>query len=251
MAALLRVSVIVPCYNEEHRLDGEALRSFRLAAGEVTFCLVDDGSRDRTLEILRSLETSDPGRFHVLALAQNSGKAEAVRRGILEAIDRGTDVVGFWDADLATPLSEIDPLLSTFELRPEIEMVFASRVRLLGRDIDRRALRHYLGRVGATLISLTLGLAVYDTQCGAKLFRATPKTRALFERRFISRWIFDVEIIARYIETHGHAAAAAAIYEYPIRVWHDVRGSKIRSTDFLRALGDLWKIGRAYRMDKE
>ena len=125
-------------------------------------------------------------------------------------------------------------------------MVFGARVRLLGRDIQRHASRHYIGRVGATLISQSLGLAVYDTQCGAKLFRVNDTIRAIFAKPFLSRWIFDVEIIARFIQLRGRDAAAKAICELPITTWHDVAGSKVKSRDFLRALRDLWKIRRAY-----
>ena len=68
----------------------------------------------------------------------------------------------------------------------------------------------------------------------------------LFAAPFVSRWIFDVEIIARLVQRIGRDAAARAIYELPLTEWHDVKGSKVRGGDFLRALGDLWKIHRAY-----
>ena len=70
--------------------------------------------------------------------------------------------------------------------------------------------------------------------------------RAIFATPFLSRWIFDVEIIARYIQERGRPRAAKAIYELPITTWHDVKGSKVTSGDFLKALSDLWKIHRAY-----
>jgi hypothetical protein len=159
----------------------------------------------------------------------------------------GAEITGFWDADLATPLFELPAFLEIFEQRPEIAMVFGARVRLLGREISRHASRHYLGRFGATLISQTLGLAVYDTQCGAKLFRAGDALRDVFAQPFLSRWIFDVEILARFVRMQGRDAVAREVYEYPVRVWHDVKGSKVKSTDFIRALRDLWKIRRAYR----
>ncbi|HEV7765994.1 MAG TPA: glycosyltransferase [Thermoanaerobaculia bacterium] len=244
-----RLILVVPCFNEEQRLPVDELRNFRIDGVRLEILLVDDGSSDGTLRLLESLSAQDPERFSVLALEQNSGKAEGVRRGIVAAIDRNPDLVGFWDADLATPLSEIPGFLDVFATRPEIDMVFAARVRLLGRSISRNPARHYFGRVGATLISQSLGLAVYDTQCGAKLFRATDDMRTIFRDPFLSRWIFDVEIIARLVRHRGRDAASRAIYELPINAWHDVKGSKVKSTDFGRALKDLWRIHRAYRRE--
>lgn len=239
--------LVVPCYDEAARLDCQAFRNFSLPDHRVEFLFVDDGSRDATLAVLQGLAAEDPVRFSFLALAQNSGKAEAVRQGMLAAMDRKPDLTGFWDADLATPLDELPGFLEVFGNRLEIAMVFGARVRLLGRSISRRASRHYVGRVGATLISSSLGLAVYDTQCGAKLFRATGDLRDVFSRPFRSRWIFDVEIIARFVKRWGREVAARSIYELPITRWHDVKGSKVKGRDFLRALRDLWKIHRAYR----
>jgi dolichyl-phosphate beta-glucosyltransferase len=242
--------VVIPCYNEEHRLPVDELRRFALDGVRVELLFVNDGSTDGTARLLESLVAEDPSRYSLLNLERNGGKAEAVRRGMLAAIERRPDLFGFWDADLATPLSEVPGFLDVFAARPEIEMVFAARVRLLGRSISRNPARHYFGRVGATLISQSLGLAVYDTQCGAKLFRWSASMQELFAAPFLSRWIFDVEIIARFLRQRGRDAAARAIYELPIQVWHDVKGSKVRSTDFLRALKDLVRIRRAYRRDR-
>lgn len=243
----MNLILVIPCYNEERRLPADELRRFALEGITIEILLVNDGSRDGTLGLLESLQAEHPSRFSVLNLERNSGKAEAVRRGMLAAMARRPDLVGFWDADLATPLTELKDFIAIFGMRPEIEMVFAARVRLLGRSISRNPRRHYVGRVGATLISSSLGLAVYDTQCGAKLFRVSDGMREIFAEPFLSRWIFDVEIIARFVRQRGRDAAARGIYELPIKAWHDVKGSKVKSTDFLRALKDLWKIHRAYR----
>lgn len=242
--------VVVPCFNEEHRLPVDGFRRFQMEGQRVEFLFVNDGSTDRTRQLLEQLVADDPERFSLLDLDRNRGKAEAVRRGMIAAFERRPDFAGFWDADLATPLGEIPTFIEVFETRPEVDLVFAARVRLLGRSISRNPGRHYFGRVGATLISSSLGLAVYDTQCGAKLFRTEDAIAALFAEPFISRWIFDVEIIARLVKQRGRDAAARAIYELPIRVWHDVQGSKVRSTDFFRALRDLVKIRRAYRLKR-
>jgi dolichyl-phosphate beta-glucosyltransferase len=246
--APVQAVIVVPCFNEEHRLRTEEFRSFTMAPHRVDFCFVNDGSTDGTLRVLNALRDTDPSRFSVVDLEKNSGKAEAVRRGILSIAGRDADVTGFWDADLATPLSELAGFIGILETRPEIEMVFGARVRLLGREISRNPARHYFGRMGATLISSTLGLAVYDTQCGAKIFRIDEALKDVFSRPFLSRWIFDVEVIARYVQLWGRDRAARAIYEYPVLTWRDVRGSKVKSHDFVRALRDLWKIRRAYRL---
>lgn len=243
----MHLVLVIPCYNEQDRLPSEELRSFRFEHGRLEIILVDDGSTDGTRSVLQALAEADPARFSVLSLAQNSGKAEAVRLGMLAAMERNPDLAGFWDADLSTPLSELGSFTEVFAERAEVEMVFAARVRLLGRSISRNPARHYVGRVGATLISSSLGLAVYDTQCGAKLFRVNDRLRELFASPFLSRWIFDVEIIARLVRQRGRDAAARAIYELPLTVWHDVRGSKVRAADFARSLRDLWNIHRAYR----
>ncbi|HEY6843032.1 MAG TPA: glycosyltransferase [Thermoanaerobaculia bacterium] len=237
---MARVTLVIPCYNEEKRLNTVAFREFRLPHDALEFLFVNDGSTDQTLQVVQSL----PGR--VLNLEKNSGKAEAVRRGFLEAMNGKPDLIGFWDADLATPFAELAGFLNVLANRPEIQMVFGARVRLLGREISRHPSRHYIGRIGATLISSSLGLAVYDTQCGAKVFRTSDTLRDVFSTPFLSRWIFDVEIIARFVQRWGRDRVARALYEYPVMQWHDVKGSKVKSRDFLRALGDLWKIRRAY-----
>lgn len=247
---------MVPCYNEERRLDPDAFRRFvddpdpRLA--RVRFLLVDDGSRDRTIDVIRALERDRPDRFRALQLARNSGKAEAVRRGMTRAIRTGEDgapipeVVGYWDADLAAPLDAIPDLLDILARDPRAKIVLGARVRLLGRDIDRKPHRHYLGRVFATLASLVLRLPVYDTQCGAKLFRVDDRLRAALDEPFRSRWIFDVELLARLARGRVPELVREA-REFPLRRWRDVRGSNVRPTDFLKAAWELCGIARRYR----
>lgn len=241
--------IVVPCYNEAERLPVERFRRYVAETEGIRFLFVDDGSRDRTLEVLRRLEADRPDVFGVLALPRNGGKAEAVRRGILVGLEAGARYVGFWDADLSTPLEAIADLRAVLEEKPEIEAVFGSRVQLLGRCIERHAWRHYLGRVFATAASLALRLRVYDTQCGAKLFRATDRLAELFRDPFRARWIFDVELIARLIRQRRGTTlpgAASVIYEFPLSEWRDVPGSKLKPRDFIRAALDLAVIYHAY-----
>ena len=234
--------IVVPCYNEAQRLPLAAFQDF-LNHSTIHLVFVDDGSRDHTAQVLENLRDSHPDRVTVLQLKTNQGKAEAVRHGINFALDHNVEFTGYWDADLATPLDAIPRFLAVFEDRPALDMVFGSRVKLLGRKVHRRPMRHYLGRVFATVVSTMLHLPIYDTQCGAKIFRVGPETSSLFADPFLTRWVFDVEILARFIRKCGSAAIAAGhIYEYPLEEWEDVAGSKVKPSDFLTALGDLARI---------
>jgi glycosyltransferase involved in cell wall biosynthesis len=242
-----RIALVVPCYNEEKRLDAAALRGATLPGHELELVLVDDGSRDGTRALLESIARDRPGA-NVLALEKNSGKAEAVRRGVLDALGRRPAAVGFWDADLATPLSELPAFVAVLDQQPQVDVVIGSRVKLMGRVIERQTWRHYAGRLFATAASLALDLPVYDTQCGAKLFRATPLLARVFERPFLSRWVFDVEIIARFMASDplGAEHVATSLVELPLQTWIDVRGSKLKASDFARAAMDLAMIRRTY-----
>jgi hypothetical protein len=165
-------------------------------------------------------------------------------------MDDQPELVGFWDADLATPLETILEFLWQFEDDPRLQVVLGSRVKLLGRQIDRRAMRHYLGRVFATAASMLLSLPVYDTQCGAKMFRVSSLARRMFAEPFHSRWFFDVELLARLIgaSADGPFPVEELVHEFPLMQWRDVPGTKLRSKDFVRALVDLgylaWLYGR-------
>lgn len=244
-----RVLLVVPCYNEANRLDAGAFARFAATHNGYGILFVDDGSRDATLELLQRLASSHPQAFAVLPLPRNVGKAEAVRQGVLAAAAAGPEYIGYWDADLATPLDIAPEFVRLLDEQPHLDLVTGARVQLLGRSIRRRAARHYTGRVFATAVSLLLRMAVYDTQCGAKLFRWAPAMRSAFADPFLSRWVFDVEIIARmkaFRQSKGLAPAAGAIYEFPLPRWHDVAGSKLRPSDYVRAARDLARIWRRY-----
>ncbi len=182
-----RVALVIPCYNEQTRLSVPEFQEVHLASGRLELVFVDDGSKDGTRSVIERIRGARPEDVRVVVYDENQGKAEAVRRGVLEAIRTQPDAVGYWDADLATPLAELQNFVSILENQPDVDVVLGARVKLMGRDISRRAWRHYAGRVFATAASVTIGLPVYDTQCGAKLFRMTSRLPNVFERPFVSR----------------------------------------------------------------
>jgi len=241
------IAWVVPCFNEAGRLDKGALLALADQPA-MSIVFVDDGSTDATLPRLREMEAERPDRISVLALPDNRGKAEAIRQGILRTLEGSADAVGFADADLATPPAELLRLADLIRTG-EHDVVFGSRVQLLGRTIQRRHLRHYVGRVFATCASLALGLPVYDTQCGAKLFRRSETLRAAMATPFKSRWAFDVELLGRLVRPGRGATGMALdrIWEEPLRAWTDVDGSKVSAAAGLRATFDLVSIAWALR----
>jgi len=239
--------LVVPCYNEAQRLDGPAFLAFA-RAGHARLLFVDDGSRDATGEALRGLQAEVPGAIEVLSLEANRGKAEAVRRGLEQALGAGAAIVGYADADLSTPLDEVAHLVEVVERGPA-QVALGSRVARMGANIVRRPVRHYLGRVFATAASWVLGAVVYDTQCGAKCFRATPALRAAVAAPFLSRWAFDVELLGRLLAGAPGVPPLdrEAFVEVPLRHWRDVAGSKLRTRAMAGALVDLVRIRRDLR----
>jgi putative flippase GtrA len=163
-------------------------------------------------------------------------------------MDLGAEYAGYFDADLATPLEFSAEFVETLDKHPDLDFVIGARVALLGRTITRKASRHYIGRLFATAASLVLALPVYDTQCGAKLLRVTERSRSLFEKPFGSRWIFDVELFARYLSVYG---SRDGLYELPLMRWTDVGESKVKWHDFMRAGAEMAAIYRAYGIKRD
>ncbi len=240
------VCLVIPCYNEERRLKGGDLLAFLKAHKSSAVCLVNDGSSDGTAHVLEGLREQNSAQILVLSLARNGGKAEAVRQGVLLASStRRFAVVGYWDADLSTPLGELEGILGVLKVNPGCQLAIGSRVKRLGSDIKRRAVRHVLGRIFSTFSSALLQLPVYDSQCGAKVFRSD-LAEVLFRDPFVSKWIFDVEILARLRNHLGKDRALDAVIEVPLKAWKDVAGSKLGLLQMLKVPVDLLKIRSHY-----
>lgn len=239
----MKTVIVIPCYNESKRLPQDTILHYAKSHPDTAFLFANDGSKDNTLDVLKLL-CDKHENLHVLDIQPNGGKAEAVRKGTLHALlGLKPDYVAFWDADLATPLNEIDHFVAWMDKGYDI--VTGLRLMRLGAKVHRKKMRHYLGRCFATCASMVLRLPVYDTQCGAKMFRSEV-IESLFTQPFITHWLFDVEIFARYARTYGNKNATEKIYELPLFQWEDVAGSQLKSRDFFKAPLELMKIKRTY-----
>lgn len=243
------ILLVIPCYNEVDRLPIKHFDAFAAQYDDIGFLFVNDGSTDATQTVIDDLVNRNPSSFSSVKLDRNRGKAEAVRSGILEAIKWNPRYVGFWDADLSTPLEEVVRFADLYRDMPDKIMLAGSRVKLMGRCIERRVTRHYLGRIFATAVSVLLDIRMYDTQCGAKLFRCTPLLEPLFETRFHSKWLFDIELVLRIRQAiaPGNGQIESRIYEVPLNAWRDVSGSKIGYLYFIWAVFDLLALRLRYR----
>lgn len=242
-------ALVIPCYNEETRLDDGPILQLA-ATSTLSIVLVDDGSRDGTFARLSRLAAAHPEAITALKLPKNVGKGEATRAGLLACIDGGAKVVGFADADFATPPAEILRLLEALLAHDSAEpcdVVLGSRVARLGAKISRSPVRHGLGRVFATFSTLALGAQVYDTQCGAKWFRVGEPLVAALSRPFRSRWAFDLELLLRLVGRIDQPAPVLSldrIVEVPLESWADVGGSKLRVTGMASALLEVLDLLR-------
>lgn len=225
-----RIAIIVPCFNEEHRFPIQYWREIVRTENEVKFLFIDDGSSDRTFEILQEVCTGTSSR--VLKSANNRGKGNAIHKGFLEALEMHPDieVLGFLDSDGAFSIKDIFRLVD-IAIQPQhslvalpIDAVISSRVSLSGREINRKLSRHYLGRLVATLLTRKWTDSPYDTQSGYKLFINSKSFREAIKSDFSTRWFVDIELLTRIgINNKG----ILNIWEEPLLYWNDVAGSKL------------------------
>ena len=239
------VILVIPCYNEEKRLDLDAYIAFLKKNPDFFILFVDDGSRDKTKSVLDS-PGMDADNYSIIQLENNSGKGEAVRTGVNHCLlNQKFKYIGFADADLSTPLNEFITFRDEMKKNPAINIVLGSRVQMLGKNIQRNLFRHWFSRIVATAICKVIDEPVYDTQCGAKLFYR-PAAEHLFNEKFISKWLFDVELLSRYKRMYGSDMFRKTILELPVQQWTEKSNSKLRYHFFFKILYDLMKIRNHY-----
>ena len=231
---LRSLSIIIPAYNEEQRLPAtlDTVRRYLETKSYdfVEVLVVNDGSRDRTGEIVKEYAARDP-RIRLLENPGNRGKGYAVRHGLTDAAG---DWVLFTDADLSAPIEELDKLAAVIG-ENNSDGAIGSRAlnrKLVGRH--QSIARELSGRTFNLVMRLATGLPYLDTQCGFKVL-SRKAARAVATRQQIDGFGFDVEIL--YIAKKQ----GFRILEVPVR-WFNAEGSKVSLWNGMQAFLDPWKV---------
>ena len=223
----MNIIIIVPCFNEFNRLPINEFIKHESTNSNVRFHFVNDGSTDDTTLLLKKLHKDLPSKFTFLDLEKNHGKAEAIRLGIQSVLNLEFDYIGYLDADLSSPLNELNNATDFLSNNKHKKIVFASRVKLMHNRVVRSTSRHFVGRVFSTAASILLKLKIYDTQCGFKIF-SKELCLSFVNEKFISRWLFDIEIFLRIIKNYGKFNTIGFAYEMPVQTWVEKGNSKIK-----------------------
>ena len=229
---LTYLSVIIPAYNEENRIEA-TLRSVNFYLSKQSYVyeiiVVSDGSKDRTVEITSRLSSEIPN-LRFIDNKNNQGKGWAVRCGMLSA--RGKTRL-FMDADNSTTVDQIEPMFSLLE--DDFDLVIGSR-RVDGAAIavHQSVFRERLGQIFNLVVRVITGLGINDTQAGFKAFTSGAAEK-IFPLQTIREWAFDVEllVIAQKLRF--------SVKECPI-VWRNDERSHVKLKGMIRMLLDLLKI---------
>jgi glycosyltransferase involved in cell wall biosynthesis len=209
----------------------------------VTIIFVNDGSTDSTCKVLEEIKQKHLGRVEVIKQEKQTGKAEAVRKGLLYSCEKtGASYHGFLDADLAVSLEEFFRLFQLL-CASHKKFIFGSRIKKLGSTIIRNEWRHFYSRIIATFTGFITKLDIYDTQCSAKIFD-TETVLSFASQPFKTKWLFDLEIASRINSAFGSLKTGL---EEPLLRWNEMKGSKLRWYHFYKIAGEIITIYKHYR----
>ena len=216
-----RYSIVIPAYNEAARIPAtlrSVVESIRRHGWDAEVVVVNDGSRDRTAQIVMEFARTAP-EIRLLENPSNCGKGYSVRHGVLHALG---DIVMFTDADLSAPIEETDKLLAKLD---EYDVAIGSRaVNRALIEVHESRFREFAGIIFNKIVRIILRLPFVDTQCGFKAFRRE-KCRIIFEQQTIERFGFDPELL--YLaRRHGlHTVEVAVRWAHSpatkISMWRD------------------------------
>jgi len=235
----MRFACLIPCYNESQRLDVDLYRQIVSNNPLLDFYLLNDGSSDNTLDFLYKVSEGNKNVI-VKDFNPNRGKSGVIQSGMLELSESNYDYVGFLDADFATPFEEFKRLTEIVE-KEDYDVIFGSRVKLKGWGIIRNPIRHWFSRIVLTVIDTLFKLEIYDTQCGCKIFKRE-LISICFTERFVTKWLFDIEVFIRYLRNTD----SPKIKEIPLYRWEEIKGSKLKISDFLKVPLNILQLYSRY-----
>jgi CheY-like chemotaxis protein len=240
------VGIVIPCYNEADRLCVDEFTQFVYQNLGYHLCFVNDGSKDNTLAVLKNLSKGREDYISIYNCEKNGGKAEAVRLGILHLSKNfNLDYIGYLDADLSTDFKDFEDLVKTIETS-RFKIVSGSRIDRMGANITKESARKIISKTINMIIRMILGMSFQDTQCGAKIMTKDIATN-MFNEKFVTRWIFDVEIFLRMKKFYGKEMVQGLICEQPLKRWIHADGSKLSMRDSVKIVGQLLEIAVHYR----
>lgn len=239
------IGVVIPCYDEAKRLLSDDFKKFVHKNLGYHLCFVNDGSKDNTLEVLQEIRKGNETYISIYDCEKNGGKAEAVRLGMLHLAKQNQfDYIGFLDADLSTNFDDFQDLVSTIS-NSNYKIVSGSRMSRMGADIAKESARKIISQTINFIIRKTLGMEINDTQCGAKIMTKEIVEKT-FQKKFLTRWLFDVEIFMRMKKEYGAEEAKKLICEKPLNRWVHVDGSKLSIKDSFKIIGQIGQIAIHY-----
>lgn len=241
---MLDCCIIIPCYNEYDRILKNDFTNFLENNRDFHFVFVDDGSVDDTFLMLQDLSVKNE-RISCFRLDKNHGKAEAVRFGMNKLIKSDFSFFGFIDADLAIPLDELSRLHMELTSRDNIDFVYASKNTKLNTHLEMKVKRFWVGRILSFMVRRSLKVDIYDTQCGCKIM-TKEISEISFKEKFISSWLFDIEIFWRIIKKFGRDYIRENTLEIPLEKLYNRGDSKVSLAALIKLPLEFLKIHRYY-----
>ena len=234
-------TLVIPVYNEELRIDEVFWRNLSLCELDMLI-LVDDGSTDKSVEIISKL-LGEKLQYLWVRNKKNLGKAESIRQGMLWAVCNDLTSIATLDADGACSVTDLNEIYRIHLQKLQVNyplITSGARVRLAGWNISRTNTRQWLGRIIATLVSLVTKISMYDPQTPIKIYTFPNSLwELILHRPFATRWFVDVELILR---AEKLVEGQLQVVEFPIQYFRDVEKSHLKKRDLVKIMLEIFKL---------
>ena len=235
---------MVPCFNEEKRINLNYFEELS-SLPNVEIIFYDDGSNDMTRNLLKKFVSNIPTKTRLLWSDQNCGKAKAILDAWRKVYDEEFNYIGMLDADGATSIIDVCQIVSLIDSKKDYDAIWGSRAKLAGRQINRKLYRHIIGRTLHYILRKLYRQEIYDTQAGIKIFKkSTAIEKIIHNSKLSSKWFLEIEILCQIHEQ----GSQLLIWEEPLYEWKDVKGSKLKLSNFLQIFVSVIKMFKRYKL---